>query len=59
MVETINDTVAEIMQMPAVIEQLGKFGIAHSPMESSEFTGFVEEAITTWEPLIKAANVNG
>lgn len=59
MVETINDTVAEIMQMPAVIEQLDTFGVAHTPMESDAFTGFVEGAITTWEPLIKAANVNG
>jgi len=59
MVETINDTVAEIMQMPAVIEQLDAFGVAHTPMESDAFTGFVEGAITTWEPLIKAANVNG
>ncbi len=59
MVETINDTVAEIMQMPAVVEQLDTFGVAHTPMESDAFTGFVEGAITTWEPLIKAANVNG
>jgi tripartite-type tricarboxylate transporter receptor subunit TctC len=59
MIETINDTVAEIMQMPAVIEQLDTFGVAHTPMESDAFTGFVEGAITTWEPLIKAANVNG
>lgn len=59
MVETINDTVAEIMQMPSVVEQLDTFGVAHTPMESDAFTGFVEGAITTWEPLIKAANVNG
>lgn len=59
MVETINDTVAEIMQLPEVVEQLATFGVAHTPMESDAFTGFVEGAITTWEPLIKAANVNG
>ncbi|UWQ17765.1 tripartite tricarboxylate transporter substrate binding protein [Jannaschia sp. M317] len=59
MVETINDTVAEIMQLDAVIAQLAQFGIAHTPMESAEFTTFVEDAIATWAPLILSAKVNG
>lgn len=59
MVQTIHDTVAVIMQMEPVIEQLAQFGIAHTEMSSEEFDTFVQETITTWEPLIKAANVNG
>jgi tripartite-type tricarboxylate transporter receptor subunit TctC len=59
MVQTINDTVAAIMQMEPVIEQLAQFGIAHTPMSPEEFTTFVEGTITTWKPLIEAANVNG
>lgn len=59
MVQTINDTVAEIMQLEPVIEQLAQFGIAHTKMTAEEFSTFVEETITTWGPLIKAANVNG
>lgn len=59
MVETINETVAEIMQLDAVVEQLAQFGIAHTPMSAEEFTAFVEGTISTWEPLIKAAKVNG
>lgn len=59
MVQTINDTVAEIMQMEPVIEQLAKFGIAHTAMSAEEFNTFVQETISTWEPLINAAKVNG
>lgn len=59
MVQTINDTVEAIMQMEPVIEQLAQFGVAHTAMTPEEFADFVEETITTWEPLIKAANVNG
>ena len=59
MVETINDTVAEIMQLEAVVERLAQFGVEHTPMTAEQFTGFVEGTITTWEPLIKAAKVNG
>jgi tripartite-type tricarboxylate transporter receptor subunit TctC len=59
MVQTIHDTVAAIMKMEPVIEQLAQFGIATTEMTSEEFTDFVEGTITTWEPLIKAANVNG
>ncbi|WP_425090858.1 Bug family tripartite tricarboxylate transporter substrate binding protein [Tropicimonas sp. S265A] len=59
MVATINDTVAEIMQLEAVVAQLAQFGIAHTPMESDAFTTFVGGTISTWEPLIKAAKVNG
>jgi tripartite-type tricarboxylate transporter receptor subunit TctC len=59
MVKTINDTIGAIMQMEPVIEQLAKFGIAHTPMTSEEFTAFVEGTITTWAPLIRAAKVNG
>ncbi len=59
MVQTIHDTIEAIMQMEPVIEQLAKFGIAHTEMSSEEFTSFVDGTITTWAPLIKAANVNG
>ena len=59
MVATIHDTVEAIMMMPPVIEQLAKFGISHSEVTSDEVTTFVGGTITTWEPLIKAAKVNG
>ncbi|MBO6884627.1 MAG: tripartite tricarboxylate transporter substrate binding protein [Marivita sp.] len=59
MVKTINETVAAIMQLESVIERLAQFGVAHTPMPSEEFTTFVEGTISTWEPLIKAAKVNG
>jgi len=59
MVETIHDTVEEIMKLEPVIEQLAKFGISHSEMDSDAFTAFVKDTITTWEPLIRAAKVNG
>lgn len=59
MVQTINDSVAAIMQLDAVIEQLAQFGISHTPMSPDAFTTFVKGTISTWEPLIKAANVNG
>lgn len=59
MVQTIHDTVEEIMTLEPVIEQLAQFGISHTGMSSEDFTSFVEDTITTWEPLIRAANVNG
>ena len=59
MVKTINETVAAIMQLAPVVERLAQFGVEHTPMSAEEFTTFVEGTITTWEPLIKAANVNG
>lgn len=59
MVQTIHDTVEAIMQLEPVIAQLAQFGIAHKQMTTDEFTGFVQGTITTWEPLIKAAKVNG
>jgi len=59
MVQTIHDTVAEIMQMEPVIAQLAQFGIAHTQMSPEDFTAFVAETIETWEPLIAAAKVNG
>lgn len=59
MVQTIHDTVEEIMTLEPVIEQLAQFGISHTDMSSEAFTSFVKDTITTWEPLIRAANVNG
>lgn len=59
MVQTIHDTVLAIMQLEPVVEQMAQFGIAHTKMSTEEFDAFVKETITTWEPLIKAANVNG
>lgn len=59
MVAKINDTVEAIMAMDPVIEQLAKFGISHKAMSPEDFTAFVKDTITTWEPLIKAAKVNG
>lgn len=59
MIETIHDTIEEIMQMEPVIEKLATFGIAHTAMSSEEFDAFVEGTISTWAPLIEAANVNG
>ena len=59
MVQTIHDTVEAIMKMEPVIEQLAQFGISHTEMTSEEFNTFVQDTITTWEPLIEAANVNG
>jgi tripartite-type tricarboxylate transporter receptor subunit TctC len=59
MVQTINETVAAIMQLEPVIERLSQFGVEHTPMSPEEFTGFVKGTISTWEPLIKAAKVNG
>ena len=59
MAKTINDTVAAIMQLEPVIERLAQFGVEHPPMSPEEFTSFVGGTISTWEPLIKAAKVNG
>ena len=59
MVQTIHDTVETIMKMEQVIAQLAQFSISHTEMSAEEFNTFVQETITTWEPLIKAAKVNG
>jgi tripartite-type tricarboxylate transporter receptor subunit TctC len=59
MVETIHDTIEEIMGMQPVIDQLAQWGISHTVMTSDEFTGFVGTTIEVWRPLIEAANVNG
>ena len=59
MVATIHDTIEAIMKMDPVIEQLAQFGIVHEEMPPEAYGTFVEETITTWKPLIEAANVNG
>lgn len=59
MVKTINETVTAIMKLDSVVEQLAQFGIAHTTMSAEDFTAFVEGTIKTWEPLIRAAKVNG
>ena len=59
MVQMIHDTVEAIMKMEPVIAHLAQFSISHTEMSAEEFNTFVQETITTWEPLIKAAKVNG
>ncbi|MGJ8596905.1 tripartite tricarboxylate transporter substrate-binding protein [Sulfitobacter sp.] len=59
MVQTTHDTVEAIMKMEQVIAQLAQFSISHTEISAEEFNTFVQETITTWEPLIKAAKVNG
>ncbi|MFY0635198.1 MAG: tripartite tricarboxylate transporter substrate binding protein [Vannielia sp.] len=59
MVQTIHDSVEEIMAIPAVIEQMDQWGIAHTEMTTEEFNGFVAKTIEVWRPLIEAAKVNG
>jgi tripartite-type tricarboxylate transporter receptor subunit TctC len=59
MVQTIHDSMEEIMAMPAVIEQMDQWGIAHTEMSSDEFTAFVGDTVSVWRPLIEAAKVNG
>ncbi|MGO4910017.1 Bug family tripartite tricarboxylate transporter substrate binding protein [Pseudorhodobacter sp. W20_MBD10_FR17] len=59
MAQTIHDSVEQIMAMPAVIEQMDQWGIAHTEMSSEGFTAFVANTISVWQPLIEAAKVNG
>lgn len=59
MVQTIHDTVEEIMAIPAVIDQMDQWGIVHSEMSTEEFNDFVATTIDVWRPLILSANVNG
>ncbi|QOL82473.1 Bug family tripartite tricarboxylate transporter substrate binding protein [Pseudooceanicola spongiae] len=59
MVQTIHDSVEQIMAIPAVIEQMDQWGIAHTAMTTEDFSSFVANTITVWRPLIEAANVNG
>lgn len=57
--QTIHDTVEEIMAIPAVIDQMDQWGIAHIEMTTDEFNDFVATTIDVWRPLILSAKVNG
>ena len=58
-VQAIHHAVEAVMMMEPVIAQLAQFSFSHTEMSAEEFNTFVQKTITTWEPLIKAAKVNG
>lgn len=56
-VQKLNAQVAAILQMPEVKKQFGDLGIEPTPMKSDEFAKFVRDQITTYQKIVKQANI--
>lgn len=56
-VNKLNAQVATILQMPEVREQFAKLGIAPTPMKPNEFGRFVREQISTFQKIVKSADI--
>lgn len=56
-VNKLNAQVAAIMQLPEVREQFAKLGISPTPMKPDEFGRFVREQITTFQKIVKSADI--
>lgn len=56
-VNKLNAQVSAILQVPEVREQFSKLGITPAPMKSDEFARFVREQITTFQKIVKLADI--
>jgi tripartite-type tricarboxylate transporter receptor subunit TctC len=56
-VEKLNTQVASIMRNAEVIEQFGKLGISPRPLKPEEFARFVRSEITTYQRIVKQADI--
>ena len=56
-VNKLNTQVASILQSAEVREQFAKLGIAPSPMRPDEFARFVREQISTYQKIVKQADI--
>lgn len=56
-VNKLNTQIAAILQMPEVREQFAKLGIAPAPMKPDEFARFVREQISTYQKIVKSADI--
>lgn len=56
-VNKLNAQVATILQIPEVREQFLKLGITPQPMKPEEFGKFVREQISTYQKIVKLANI--
>ena len=53
----LNAQVNAILQSAEVREQFAKLGIAPAPMKPDEFARFVREQITTYQRIVKEADI--
>jgi tripartite-type tricarboxylate transporter receptor subunit TctC len=56
-VNKINTQIAAVLQLPEVREQFAKLGISPAPMKPDEFARFVREQISTYEKIVKSADI--
>ena len=56
-VNKLNAQVSAILQVPEVREQFAKLGITPAPMKPDEFARFVREQITTYQKIVKLADI--
>ncbi len=56
-VNKLNAQVDAILQKAEVREQFAKLGIAQTPMKPDEFARFVREQITTYQKIVKQADI--
>ncbi len=56
-VQKLNAQVTTILQNPEVREQFAKLGIGPVPMKPDEFAKFVRDEITTYQRIVKEANI--
>ena len=56
-VNKLNAQVGAILQVPEVREQFAKLGITPAPMKPDEFARFVREQISTYQKIVKLADI--
>lgn len=56
-VNKLNAQVSAILQIPEVREQFAKLGITPAPMKPDEFARFVREQISTYQKIVKQADI--
>lgn len=56
-VQKLNTQINAIMRLPDVHKQFADLGIETSPMKPDEFGRFVREQITTYQKIVKQANI--
>jgi tripartite-type tricarboxylate transporter receptor subunit TctC len=56
-VNKLNSQIAAILLIPEVKEQFAKLGITPAPMKPDEFARFVREQITTYQKIVKSADI--
>jgi tripartite-type tricarboxylate transporter receptor subunit TctC len=56
-VNKLNAQIAAVLLIPEVKEQFAKLGITPAPMKPEEFARFVREQITTYQKIVKLADI--